>query len=222
VTDRDPQDHDDDLELVERMLTGDEAAFETFGATYPKALYRFALGRLRGDRERTREVVQTAVCKALSRLETYRGEASLLTWLCACCRNEILMHLRRLSTHPTLVQLTELTEAEGAAAPAVGFLSSGPANDAARDPEAALLRREAADRVHVALDALPEHYSRALEWKYLERLPVAEIATRLDLKPKAAESLLTRARSAFRQGYESLRLERDLFVAGRHAEGNRP
>jgi hypothetical protein len=37
----------------------------------------------------------------------------------------------------------------------------------------------------------------------------------MEMRPKAAESLLTRARQAFRDGYEGLRSERDSFVAGR-------
>ena len=56
----------------------------------------------------------------------------------------------------------------------------------------------------VALDQLPQHYGNALEWKYLEGLPVKEIASRLKLSPKAAESLLTRAREAFRECFTSL------------------
>ncbi len=56
--------------------------------------------------------------------------------------------------------------------------------------------------MHMALDGLPEHYARALEWKYVERLPVAEIAARSGLHLKATESLLTRARQAFRASYE--------------------
>jgi DNA-directed RNA polymerase specialized sigma24 family protein len=56
----------------------------------------------------------------------------------------------------------------------------------------------------MALDLLPPHYSQALEWKYLERLPVLEIAARMGVQAKAAESLLTRARQAFRTSYQSL------------------
>jgi RNA polymerase sigma-70 factor (ECF subfamily) len=177
--------HAEDLELVERMLAGDEAAFETFGERSFKALYRFAFARLQGDRDLTREIVQTAITKALSKLGTYRGEASLLTWLCACCRNEILMHYRRRRTAKI--------------EPDPGLGSPSP-----RDPEAALLRQERARLVHVALDGLPGHYAQALEWKYVDRLPVQEIAARMGVQPKAAESLLTRARQAFRTGYESL------------------
>jgi RNA polymerase sigma-70 factor, ECF subfamily len=186
-------DHSEDLELAERMLAGDEAAFEAFGELYFKALYRFASARLKGDRELTREVVQTAVTKALSKLDTYRGEAAMLTWLCSCCRNEILMHFRRRRTAAPDVELTEELE------PVSGWGSQSPGN-----PEAVFLRREISHLVHVALDGLPGHYSQALEWKYLDGLPVTDIAWRLGVRPKAAESLLTRARQAFRTIYESL------------------
>ena len=182
--------HAEDLELVERMLAGDEGAFATFGERSFKALYRFAFARLDGDRELTREIVQTAITKALSRLGTYRGEAALLTWLCSCCRNEILMHFRSRRSTPAGVELEDGLE------PAAG---AGP-----QTPEEALLGRERAHLVHVTLDGLPGHYAQALEWKYLSHLPVAEIASRMGVQPKAAESLLTRARQAFRTAYESL------------------
>jgi RNA polymerase sigma-70 factor, ECF subfamily len=189
--------HSEDLELVGRMLAGDEDAFESFGERCFKVVYRFALARLQGDRELTLEVVQTTMAKALAKLDTYRGEASLPTWLCSCCRNEMLMHFRRRRTAPAEVELGEVElEAELEAAP--GFGREGNA-------EATLLRREEIDSVHLALDLLPEHYARALEWKYVERLPVAEIASRMGVQTKAAESLLTRARQAFRTSYEGLR-----------------
>ena len=57
--------------------------------------------------------------------------------------------------------------------------------------------------VQRVLDQLPSHYADALEWKYIDEVPVQEIASRLGLGPKAAESLLTRARarrSATRSG----------------------
>ncbi len=56
----------------------------------------------------------------------------------------------------------------------------------------------------MTLDYLPRRYGDALEWKYIEGISVAEIGARLKIAPKAAESLLTRARSAFRDGFHSL------------------
>jgi RNA polymerase sigma factor (sigma-70 family) len=108
----------------------------------------------------------------------------------------MLMHFRRRRSAAPEVELTDELE------PAVGF-----AAPRAADPEAALLGRERALRVHMALDGLPDRYARALEWKYLDRLAVEEIATRLGVGAKAAESLLARARQAFRAGYARIEIE---------------
>src|SRR5215510_10968278 len=95
-----------DLELVRNMLDGDEAAFERFfDASYP-ALYRFALVRLGFDRDAAADVAQSAICKAVGKLRTFRGEAALLTWLCTFCRHEIYAFHRR---NPGRVEI-ELSE----------------------------------------------------------------------------------------------------------------
>jgi RNA polymerase sigma-70 factor (ECF subfamily) len=182
--------HAEDRALVARMLEGDELALTELVERYSSALFRFSLSRLGGNRELARETVQTALTKALTRLDTYRGESSLLTWLCACCRNEILMHLRKLRTAPLQVELDDDVQ------PAVGSPSRRDP-----DPETNLLRVETSHLVHITLDLLPPRYSQALEWKYVDQLPVDEIAVRLGLRAKAAESLLTRARKAFRAAY---------------------
>lgn len=193
--------------LVERMLAGDEAAFERFVDDYTPVLYRFASRKL-GDREMTRDIVQSTLCKAIAKLGGFRGESGLATWLCACCRNEIADLYRRRGRAGPEVELTDealerrLPPTTGTTAPTEG-------------PEASLLEREGGALVHAALDALPPRYGRALEWKYLDRLSVEEIGRRLELGPKAAESLLSRARAAFRAGYE--RLVAESGATGRFA-----
>ena len=181
--------------LIRDMLAGDERAMDEFADGYFPGLYRFALRRLRGDSDLARDLVQTTVCKALTKLRSFRGEAPLFAWLCACCRNEIAMHFRKSKHRPQLVALDESSP------------EPVPQSEPRRheeSPDRALLRKEEGDRVHEALDLLPPHYARALEWKYLQRVPVKEIAARLELSPKAAESLLTRARNAFREHFDDL------------------
>ena len=58
--------------------------------------------------------------------------------------------------------------------------------------------------VQRVLDELPSHYADALEWKYIDELPVQEIADRMGLGLKAAESLLTRSRASFRDVFRTL------------------
>lgn len=184
----------DERDLVRRMIAGDEAAFERFADEYIPALYRFATSRLGGEREMTSDIVQSTICKAIAKLSTFRGEAALMTWLCACCRNEIAGHFRK--------KMRPVREVDFASVEETGAAELGAA--AREQPEAVALRSETGRLVHLALDELPPHYGQVLEWKYLQSLPVNEIAGRLDLTPKAAESLLTRAREAFRRVHRRL------------------
>lgn len=186
----------DDRDLVRRMQTGDEAAFEQLFAANFQGLFRFALARVDGDRELARELAQAAICKGIERLDTYRGEAPLFSWLCAICRFEITAHFRRLGRRPHEVELPE-----------DGLVARGSLESISfelRDPESQLLRREVARLVHVTIDNLPPRYRQVLQWKYVDGLPVNEIAERLELSAKAAESLLTRARHTFRDAFASL------------------
>jgi len=182
----------DDRRLVRRMVAGDEAAFEQFSNNYIPALYRFAQRRLSGDQDLVSDLVQSTLCKAIAKLDTYRGEAALMTWLCTCCRNEIAGHFRKQGRSGQKVDLPDEENLPSGASfkPVI-----------AHNPEQSFLRTENSDLVHEALDSLPPHYGRALEWKYIEDLSVKEIASRLDLSPKATESLLTRARTSFRDEY---------------------
>jgi RNA polymerase sigma-70 factor (ECF subfamily) len=65
-------------------------------------------------------------------------------------------------------------------------------------------RLERSERTARALSELPEHYERALRDKYVQNLSVAEMAEARGDSNKAVESLLSRAREAFRDAYERM------------------
>jgi RNA polymerase sigma-70 factor (ECF subfamily) len=186
----------DDKALVARMLAGQEPAFEDFFKGCFPPLYRFALARMR-DADAAEEVVQATLCRAINHLESYRAEAALLTWLCTFCRHEISAYYTRRARLPEHVDLIEEMPEVRAALEA---LTRG----APTDPETAFRRQQVSRLVQVALDSLPRHYGDALEWKYIDGLSVSEIAGRLGVSDKAAESCLTRARQAFREGFSAL------------------
>jgi RNA polymerase sigma-70 factor (ECF subfamily) len=173
------------------MLGGEERAFDEFFEAVSPGLFRFALAHLDGKEDAAEEVVQAALSQALRKLHTYRGEAALFTWLCTICRREASAHWRRRQRR----------------APELGLASEDPVLRAAleslalEESSAAAQRADVARRVQAALDRLPPRYGDALEWKYLEEVPVEEIGRRLGLGRKAAESLLTRARQAFREAF---------------------
>src|SRR5262245_50129395 len=193
-----------DRDLVKRMLAGDEDAFGQFFEGYFPRLYRFALPRLGQDPDATEEVVQMTLTRAVSSMKGYRGEAALFTWLCTICRREIAGRAGRRKGRFEMVELIEDSPEVRAALDSLAAAQG-------QDPESVTARGEIARLVQVTLDALPRAYGDALEWKYLEGLSVSEIALRLNLGLKAAESLLTRARQAFRDGFASLTRRRWEF-----------
>ena len=185
-----------DFALARRLLDGEESAFAEFFAAYFPRLYRFARARLGGDEDAAEEIVQTTLIKAVDKLHTYRGEAALLTWLCTFCRREIAGWARRTGRRSE-VSLADDRLDVSAMLDAITLLSRD-------DPETELHRREVSRLVQATLDRLPGPYGDALEWKYIEGLSVEEIGRRLGLGYKAAESLLTRAREAFRKGFTAM------------------
>jgi RNA polymerase sigma-70 factor, ECF subfamily len=182
-----------DLALARRLIAGEEAAFDEFFTRYFQRLYRFALARLDGNEDAAEEVVQQVMIHALDRLPTYRGEAALLTWLCALCRREIGRRRER-DGQAGEISLSDDHLEMRAALDLVAILQPD-------DPDQALHRRELSNAVHATLDHLPATYGDVLEWKYLHGLSVDEIASRLGIGYKAAESRLSRARAAFREGF---------------------
>lgn len=185
-----------DIHLVQRMLDGEEQAFEEFFERHFPGLYRFTLVRVGRNEDAAEDIVQSTLLKAVDKLHTFRGEAALFTWLCTFCRHEISAYYRRRGKAPEVTLIEDAPEVRAA----LESLSAGSTDR----PEETLHRKEIARLVQTTLDALPNRYGDALEWKYIQGLSVKEISVRLSIGPKAAESLLTRAREAFRDGFASV------------------
>jgi RNA polymerase sigma-70 factor (ECF subfamily) len=186
-----------DAELVGRMLAGDERAFNTFFDTYFPRLYRFALPRLGRQEEATKDVVQATLIKAIRRLKDFRGEAALFTWICQICRHEVVDYLRANRRHSDKVVLIDDSPEVRAALEAVAIPE-------AENPAARLDQAETARLIRSVLDRLPSRYGDVLEWKYVEGRSVEEIGAQLGIGHTAAQSMLARARVAFREALETV------------------
>jgi RNA polymerase sigma-70 factor (ECF subfamily) len=166
--------------LRRAVLAGEEVAWRTlYDEAFP-GLYAYVLWRCAGLRDRADEVVQETWLTAVRRLRSFDPSAgSFAAWLRGIAANLLRNHFRRENRRARRTQPL-------AGEPATGDVSE---------------QREQAERVAHALGELPEHYEAVLRAKYLEGQSVAAIATARDESPKAIESLLTRARQAFRQAY---------------------
>jgi RNA polymerase sigma-70 factor (ECF subfamily) len=186
----------DDKQLIQRLLAGDERAFEAFFNAYFARVYRFALPRLNGDAEAAQEVVLSALTKALRSLSDFRGDSALFTWICQICRHEVVDHIRarRRTRHVVLIDdQPELRQA-------IESIEAPEEYDLVKNYG----RAETGRLVRVVLDRLPAAYGDALEWKYIEGESVEVIGERLGIGTTAAQSLLARARIAFREALEKV------------------
>ena len=186
-----------DKKLVLRILDGDRHSFDAFFNGYYPRLYRFALVRLNYDRDLAEETAQVVLCQAISKMATYRGEAPLFAWLCTFCRYEISKQRKAAGRAQGDTPLCEDDPNVRAALDSLLCV-------AGEDPDTLLYQTEISRLVKVALDHLPALYADTLECKYVHELSVRDIGRRIGKSPKATESILTRARVAFRDCFRSL------------------
>jgi RNA polymerase sigma-70 factor (ECF subfamily) len=186
-----------DATLIAAMLAGDEVAFRQFFEGYFPRLYRFATPRLGGDADAAKEVVQSTLIKAMRNLASYRGEAALFSWLCQICRRQIVDYLRAHRRHADRIVLIEDSDEMRAVLESI----EAPASD---EPAHGYSTEETRRLVRTVLDRLPSRYGDVLEWKYVEGRSVEEIARALGVGQTAAQSLLARARVAFREALETV------------------
>jgi RNA polymerase sigma-70 factor (ECF subfamily) len=188
-------DRNEERALVGAILAGDHDALDRFHARTAESLYRFVHYRVGGSTPEAEDVVQETFLSALEGLHRFEGRSSLQTWLEGIARHHIAKRRRKRSRERVADLLEELD-------PEIEALLA----DLSREelPDELLERAETEDLVGAAMSSLPAHYQELLREKYVDSLPVDEIARRRAASPKSVESTLGRARKAFQKTFELL------------------
>ncbi len=190
--------HDQDLKLVKSLLKGDQAAFTAFYNTYFPRVFRFCRLRVKSS-EDCQDIVQQSMTNAMRGLANYRGEASLQTWLCQIARNETSAWYKKTGSK---LELNDSLEYVPGLLAAIESMPCGIAGETLNIMDDVLT-----ELVQVSLDNLPSAYGKALELKYVDGFSVREIAEKMALGEVAVQSLLARARIAFKNVFSDLQLE---------------
>lgn len=88
-----PTSKETELELVERCRRGDLGAFETLYRQHSGRLFSLAV-RMLGNPADAEDLLQEIFLSAHRKLESFRGESALGTWLYRLAMNQILDHVR--------------------------------------------------------------------------------------------------------------------------------
>ena len=155
------------------MATAD---FELFYERSVDAVYRYASRLTGGDRIRTDELVQETY---LGVLRADSDVAPTTSYLITACRHRFLDHMRSEQRRRTREQRAVTPTETSPVDP--DEIRAGPAIN--------------------ALATLSDEHRAALVLRYIDDLPVRDVARHLGRRVRATESLLVRARSALRAAY---------------------
>ncbi len=150
--------------------------FEQIYRAYFGPVYRYAL-RLCGDARRAEELTSDTFFKAMQRLDEFRGDSVVVTWLCAIARNAWLSEQRKRKPLPL--------------------------SDAIRDdqpgPELRAVSAAEAMEAHEAIDALPEAMRQVFLMRAEGGAPFKEIGRLCGMSANAACVTYHRARKILRE-----------------------
>jgi RNA polymerase sigma-70 factor, ECF subfamily len=164
--------------LLARAAAGELEAVRQLIDSVGPVVYGFVFARIGGDQGVAEDLVQETFEEAVRSHRTFRGESTLSTWMCAIAR-------RRLARHYETERRRRVAASELAVVPAAGEENV-----------------EEADEVVRALGRLSPMHRQVLVLKYVDDLPVEDVAREIGRTRVQVQSLLQRARNALRHELE--------------------
>jgi RNA polymerase sigma-70 factor, ECF subfamily len=199
----------DDAAWAARVAAGDVAAFELLMRRHNRRLYRLARAMLRDGAE-AEDALQDAYLAAFRSLGSFRGEASLGTWMSRLVANQCLARLRRQARRDNIVPIVSL------AAPGEEGDPVSPTREGPETPDGALGRAQLRAVLERKVDDLPEAFRTVFVLRGVEELSVEETAQCLGIPEATVRSRYFRARGLLREALarEVDLAERDVFSFG--------
>src|SRR5437879_1273463 len=172
-----------DRTLVERCLSGDDAAWEALVRQHTRRVYGLCY-RFTGKDSEAQDLTQEVFLRVFRSLKSYRsGEGAFATWLARLSRNLLIDHYRRTrqdrSTESLEAQLPMLEERAATSA----------------RPEGMLAGREASEALQSALQRLSPDLREAVILRDLQEMEYREIAQVLKVPEGTVKSRLNRGRA---------------------------
>jgi RNA polymerase sigma-70 factor (ECF subfamily) len=171
--------------VVARVFEHNETsvAWEAFVDTYRESMpdvYRYLYRATGGDVPLAEDLTQATFTTAVRAVRSGRIESLTSAWLHTVARSRLIDHFRRAAREESKLSIIHGQRQRSVDIP----------EDLSVDEARAALRR------------LPTSQRAALVLRYLDDLPMPEVATALGRSVRATESLLARSRAAFRAAYE--------------------
>jgi len=185
----------DEQALIDRVQQGDRAALGGLLRLHERRLYNVCL-RMVSHRDDAAELTQDTLLKVVEKIDGFRGDAKLSTWMTRIAMNLSISHLRKRKLRHT-VSLS-LTGAAVQDAPGPTLADRLP-ETREPGPEQCVQQGEMLDELQHAIAQLDDDQRAVLVLRDLEDLDYHQIAQTLELPVGTVKSRLFRARLALRQ-----------------------
>ncbi|MFG0331826.1 MAG: RNA polymerase sigma factor, partial [Maioricimonas sp. JB049] len=173
-------------DLVQGLRERDPAAIQQLHESWIPSIWRFVYIRVGRDQHLAEDIVSESVLALIRTATDPEAEIrNLGGWLRSVATHKVNDHFRAAARVQHLIDKAGQTAAT--------HIDDDPSADQEREERRADIRD--------VMDGLPDTQRMALEWKYIEKLSVGDIAARLNVTVKAAESMLFRARREFRERF---------------------
>ena len=174
-----------DAEQVQKVLAGDQAAYEPLVEAYQGRIFAFVAGRIR-DFSATEDIVQNAFVEAYMHLKSLKSPEKFSGWL-----RGIALNL----SNKWLQQKRPIVSIDDTSRDITPEVSELPLPDL---PDEALEKTETKEAVIAAVDALPHIYRESVLLHYMEGMTYPEIAAFLDIPESTVTGRLQVARNRLR------------------------
>jgi len=171
-----------DEKLIVKLKEGDSSAFDEVVTTYQSMVINVCYG-FTGNREDAEDIAQDVFIKVWEKIQSFKSESSLKTWIYRIAVNTSLNFIRKQKFHALLENLDN----------AFSFATKGP------DPEEADREKEQKNRVREAIRLLPKNQRIAITLKNMRDLSYHEIAEIMEATVSSVESLIFRAKKNLRK-----------------------
>ena len=177
-------------ELIDRMQAGDASAVADLSAVYGARIHQLAF-RYMKNWEDAEEVTQDVLMKVFRKIDAFRGDAALSSWIYRITFNTAMSRLRTGRTGRAAEQQRP-DPADGTS------VQSEPA-DWSTLADDYVLRREMREQLIAALTMLPEVYRTPVVLRDIQGMSTEEASQLLHVKPQTLKSRLHRGRLILRE-----------------------
>jgi RNA polymerase sigma-70 factor, ECF subfamily len=186
-----------DADIMLRVKTGDDSAFEYLVQKYRRPMVSFMF-RMAHNSAAAEDLAQEVFLRVYRSRESYEASAKFTTWLYRIATNLAVNHARD-TRHERPENMVNLDEPDSTTGQTLDLADGTPTI------EEDLVRQERLAAIRQKVQALPERQRIAVAMHKYQQMDYKEIAEILKLSESATKSLLFRA-------YETLREQLKEFV----------